>query len=253
MIERTLRYGCPALESIGPNKWDRCHDNAEIADLVKQATHDTGIVPTADLPILANPTAGDTIEFTVGATTETFEFVAGAPATPYEITIAALETDTIDNAVEAINAVTAFRLLASNRLGIMLRVQYAENGVPTVTTPAVAGLIALGGTMTELASVWSQADLGVSAVPNNLYCVRGQIEADAVNIVTAFDLPMTFIARNIRYHVRTAAGLLHPTCTATVTRFVGDHSLRFDLAAGGVPMVPTDVLYFEAYGYELVP
>lgn len=250
---RTFRYGCPALESIGPNKWERCHDNADILDMLEGGIEDTGIIPTADLPIIANPAPADTIIFTVGAAIETFTFVAGAPATAYEITIAALETDTIDNAVEAINAITAFRMVASNRLGVSLRIQYAESGVPAISTPAVAGTIALGGVMTQPASVWTQADLGVAAIPNTLYRVSGQIEADAVNIAQVFDLPMTFIPRDIRWHVRDAAGTLHPTCTATVTHFIGDHSLRFDLAAGGVPMVPTDILYFEVYGYDLVP
>jgi hypothetical protein len=100
---RTFRYGCPALESIGPNKWERCHDNASILDMLEGGIQDTGIIPTADIPILANPAPGDTMIFTVGAAIETFTFVAGAPATAYEITIGATEPETIDNAVAVIN------------------------------------------------------------------------------------------------------------------------------------------------------
>lgn len=250
---RPLRYGCPALESIGPNKWERCHDNLEIANLVRSATEDKGIIPTADMPIIANPAGGDTMVFTVGMAVETFEFVVGAPATAYEITIGATEPETIDNAVAVINAITAFRMLASNRLDTYIRIQYAEAGVPAISTPAVAGTIALGGVMTQPASVWTQATLGDAAIPNFLYKTVGQIAATAENIAQVFDLPMEFIATDIRWLVRDAAGTLRPTCTATIAYWVGDHSLRFDLAAGGVPMIATDVIYFEAYGSVLVP
>lgn len=250
-IKRALRYGCPAVESIGPNKWERCHDNREILDLLSSGSVDTGMVPTADMAITVNPNNTDTFTLVLnpgpGAITEVYEFLDVLTGAAFEIQRAGNAADSLANAVAVINAQTALPIVASV-VGTNLRIQYAEDGVPAVNTAGLDLTLAEG--MTPADSVWTQENLGDTVQANKLYRATGALAVTAENLATEFTLPLPFVPMGVFFIVRDAAGLPRPICTSVVTH--GADGLTFDLDNGIDPAVATDVVIFEAFGSVLV-
>jgi len=239
-----LKLACPALDSLGPNKWDRCDDNPDIIAAINGAAEHKGIIGEAIILIGTNPSADETV--VIGAETWTFKVAAGSTS---QVTIGGDADESIVNLVTAINTYTALNIKASAITGVGMKIQFADgpNGTPVVGTPTS---YALSETLSAPADVWNQANLNALGQTNHLYETHGHLSVTAQNLAAPFQIPLAFVPTHVDFFVRDASGLPKPTCTSVVT--LGASFLTVDFDNGGDPAVATDVLCFSAYGSELV-
>lgn len=242
MSERAIVVGCPALESLGPNKWDRCRDNAEFLAAAKESAQHKGIIGQSILLLGTVPTNTNTV--VIGAETYTFKTV---PAAAKDVLIGASALLSIANLVAKITSETALLIKATAITGGM-KLQFATAaGVPVIGVPTS---YALSETLADAADIWDQANLNATGQDNYLYQSRIQIVGTTENIATAFSLPLAFTPLMVTFRIVDAAFLPVAACSATIV--INGDVIDCDFAAGATDLNVGEIVLIEAYGSELV-
>ena len=239
---RTLELGCAALESLGPNEWPRCKDNAAILAAVNGGAQNLGVIPEAILLIGTVPT--DTDPVVIGGETYTFKTT---PAADKDVQIGTLAASKAALAA-AINEETALLIFASvDTNGVKIQLADAAGGTPVVGT---APSYALTETLTAAAEVWNQANLNAAGKARDLYQTTIKVACTAENLATVFTVPLAFTPTDLYFRVTDANGLPKPSCTGKAAISGDGIEVTFD--SGGSAAIATDIMVIMAYGSDLV-
>lgn len=236
---------------------------------VWELLHDSGSIPVAILGMATEPTATDTV--VIGA--DTYEFVATAGAVTDDSYIAVELTgtvaDTVDNLVDAINAVDPDNLHANitniattapalangteyvlaTEVGSTIVVQYANGpgGAARVGDPSIV----LGETLTDASDLWDVGNVNLNTLAGAALTARRQIVtsiAITAAMITAgsvrIDLPWQ--PTHFTFQGLTSAGVQRGVGADAVV--AGATGLTVTLVGGVSPdLQATDVLTVVAY------